>query len=338
MAPSAARARPPGYFWNNDERGGAALVLLGVLCHKPAMSLWIPVTLFAAFMQNLRFMLQRHLKVTSLSTAGATYARFVFALPLVAVIVPGYMLVKGASLPAFGHGFWPYILVGGVAQIVATACVVALFGARNFAVGVALAKSEVLLTAVIGVIVLGELVSWGGVLAIVIGFGGVMLLSDPPKSDLALPWSKRLFNSASGYGLGAGLLFGVSAVGYRGATLEVYSDDPFLRAMLTLGVAISWQVLVMTVWLVWRERSQILAVVASWKLSFWTGLTSMLGSLGWFVAFTLQNAAYVKALGQIELLFTFAGGYFVFKERSSGREVLGAVLIVASILCLIIAL
>lgn len=302
------------------------------------MTLWIPVTIFAAFMQNLRFMLQRHLKVTSLSTAGATYARFLFALPLVGVMVPVYMATTGAAMPQLGAGFWPYILVGGVAQIVATACVVALFSARNFAVGIALAKSEVLLTVVIGLIVLGEVVSWGGVLAIGIGFAGVILLSDPPKTDVALPWAKRLLNTASGYGLGAGLLFGVSAVGYRGATLEVASPDPFLRAMLTLGVAISWQVLVMTLWLLWRERSQIGAVLASWRLSFWTGLTSMLGSLGWFVAFTLQNAAYVKALGQIELLFTFMGGYFVFKERSSGREVLGAVLIVASILALIIAL
>lgn len=302
------------------------------------MSLWIPVTLFAAFMQNLRFMLQKHLKATALSTAGATFSRFLFSLPLVIMVVLGYVSATGAELPDIGAAFWPYILAGGLAQILATACVVALFAERNFTVGIALKKSEVILTAVLGLIILGEAVTWGGVLAIAIGFAGVMLLSDPPKTAARLPWSARLFNKASGFGLGSGLLFGVSAVGYRGATLEIASDDPFLRAMVTLMVAICWQVLVMTCWLAWRDRGEIARVLGSWRVSVWTGLTSMLGSLGWFIAFTLQNAAYVKALGQVELIFTFIGSYFVFKERSSGREVLGVLLIVASILCLIIAL
>jgi hypothetical protein len=31
----------------------------------------------------------------------------------------------------------------------------------------------------------------------------------------------------------------------------------------------------------------------------------MLASAGWFSAMTLQNAAYVKAVGQIELVFAF---------------------------------
>lgn len=302
------------------------------------MSLWIPVTILAAFAQNLRFMLQKHLKATALNTAGATFSRFLFSLPIVVLVVVGYVSATGSSLPPLGASFWPYILAGGVAQILATAFVVALFAERNFTVGIALKKSEVILTAMLGLIVLGEAVTWGGVLAILIGFGGVILLSDPPKTQAPRSWRTRLLNKASGYGLGSGLLFGVSAVGYRGATLQVASDDPFLRAMVTLMVAIVWQVLVMTLWLAWRDRAQIGRVLASWRVSVWTGLTSMMGSLCWFIAFTLQNAAYVKALGQIELVFTFIGSYVVFKERSSGREILGVVLIVASILCLVIAL
>lgn len=302
------------------------------------MSLWIPVTIFAAFVQNLRFMLQRHLKVTTLSTVGATYSRFLFALPLSALVVAVYLGVTGATLPEIKPGFWPFMLIGGVAQITATALVVALFASRNFSVGIALIKSEVLLTALIGFVILGDQVTARAGFAILIGVAGVLFLSDPPKPDRQLGLRERFFNKASGYGLGAGFLFGISAVFYRGATLEVVSDDPFLRAMVTLGVTIAWQVLAMTVWMMWRDRAEIGKVIASWRISFWTGLTSMLGSLGWFVAFTLQNAAYVKALGQIELLFTFAGGYFVFKERSTWREIVGAILVVASIVALVVAL
>ncbi|MGB0966592.1 MAG: EamA family transporter, partial [Halocynthiibacter sp.] len=66
------------------------------------------------------------------------------------------------------------------------------------------------------------------------------------------------------------------------------------------------------------------------------GLTSMIGSFCWFAAFTLQNAAYVKAVGQIELLFSFLAGFFVFKEKTSPREFIAMGLITASILLLIV--
>ena len=46
---------------------------------------------------------------------------------------------------------------------------------------------------------------------------------------------------------------------------------------------------------------------------------------------TLQNAAYVRALGQVELLFAFAAGALVLRERTRPREVAGAALVVAGL-------
>ena len=94
----------------------------------------------------------------------------------------------------------------------------------------------------------------------------------------------------------------------------------------------------MAIWLQWREVGQMTAVMRSWRVTMFVGLTGVLGSLGWFMAFTLQNAAYVKALGQIELVFTFLASYFFFKERSSNREMLGIGLVIASILVLVMFL
>ena len=302
------------------------------------MSLWIPVTIFAAFMQNLRFMLQKHLKATKLSTAGATFSRFLFSAPLVAILIAIYLSAVGSSWPELSTRFLVFACFGGIAQILATACVVALFGERNFSVGIVFKKTEVVQTALLGLIVLGEGVSEWGILAIAIGFFGVLLLSDPPDRTAETTWRDRVFNKASGYGLASGALFGVSAIGYRGAALEIAADDVFLRAGVTLAFVTAFQTLVMLLWLFWRERDEIGRVIASWRVSSLVGITSMLGSFGWFTAFALQNAAYVKALGQIELIFTFLGSYFVFKERSSQREILGIVLIVASIFCLILTL
>lgn len=299
------------------------------------MPLWIPVTIFAAFMQNLRFLLQRHLKVTSLSTAGATWARFLYSAPMVLAIVLGGCAATGQALPGTSPRFWAFILSGGLAQIVATMCVVALFARRNFTVGITLKKSEVLLTALVGLVVLGEALTAPVILAIGVGFAGVVLLSDPPKGDVALPWKNRLFNAASGFGLASGVLFGISAVGYRGASLALTEGSVFLRASFTLSAATMVQTLVLGAWLFWRERDEIGRVLSSWRVSGLVGLTSMLGSLGWFTAFTLQSAAYVKAVGQVELLFTFLFSVFWLKERSSAKELGGAALIVLSLLLII---
>ncbi|SFR56845.1 DMT family transporter [Litoreibacter janthinus] len=296
------------------------------------MALWIYVSVFAAFMQNLRFMLQKHLKATKLSTGGATFSRFLFSSPLVALGVGGYLAATGAPIPSLNGAFWLYALSGGVGQILATACVVALFAERNFAVGIVFKKTEVVLTALLGLVVLGERISPLGVIAIIIGFAGVVLLSDPPKGGA------RFFNKAAGFGLGSGLLFGVAAVGYRGAALQIDSPDVIVRAGVSLAVATAFQTAIMAAWLAWRDKGEIGRVLASWRVSSLVGVTSMCGSFGWFVAFALQNAAYVKAVGQVELVFTFLASYFIFKERSTRKELIGIALIVVSILVLVAVL
>jgi len=44
------------------------------------------------------------------------------------------------------------------------------------------------------------------------------------------------------------------------------------------------------------------------------------GSIGWFTSMIIQNVAYVRALGQIELIFTFVASYFFFREKSARRK------------------
>ncbi len=295
------------------------------------MPVWIPVTIFAAFMQNLRFLLQRHLKVTELSTGGATWARSFYSAPLVAMLAFAYAHMSEQSTGAAPGAFWAYVTIGGVAQMAATMCVVALFAHRNFAVGITLKKTEVILTAIAGLVVLGEAVSPAVSVAIGVGFVGVLLLSDPPQHGREMRWQARVFNAASGYGLASGILFGISAVCYRGAALSLDSGDAFLRAALSLAAATAIQTGLLGLWLAWREPGEIGRVLASWRLSGLVGVTSMAGSLAWFTAFALQTAAYVKALGQIELVFTFLFSVFWLRETSSAKEIAGIALIVGSL-------
>lgn len=298
------------------------------------MDAWIPITILAAAAQTLRFVLQKQLKGVGLSTAGATFARFVYSAPLAALMALAYTGASGQSLPQIPPVFWAYALSGGLTQILATMCVVALFSHRHFAVGITFKKTEVLLSVLVGLVVLGEGVSGLGLLAILVGLGGVLLLSDPPGGDGA--WHHRIWNRAAGLGLASGLFFAISGVGYRGASLSLATGDTFQRAVVTLACVTAAQVLAMTFWLLWRERGEITRVLSAWRVAAGVGLASLVGSTCWFIAFTLQTVAYVNALGQIELVFSLMAGVLIFGERLAWREWQGMALLGSSVLGLVL--
>lgn len=294
------------------------------------MALWIPVTFAAALVQTLRFMLQRQLKGAGLSTGGATFSRFLYAAPLAAALA-GILALGG--IPPLSPRFWAFAVAGGLSQIVATFCTVALFHERNFAVGIGFTKTETVLVAAFSALVLGEHVSPRGLLAIAVGFVGVLLLTRARDAGAA-----RVFNRATALGLMAGGLFGASAIGYRGATLELLPAPFFFRAALTLACATAFQTLAMALWLRLAEPGELSRVARAWRRTLPVGVTGMLDSLGWFTAFSLQNAAYVRAVGQVEVAFTILASWLVFRERLSLRELAGIGLVVASLLLILLAL
>ena len=215
-------------------------------------------------------------------------------------------------------------------------CVVALFQQRNFTVGIAFKKIEVLLAVGFGLLFLGEGVSLQALGAISIGVLGVIVLSDTPQ--VVGSEGPRFFNKATALGLSCGILFGACAVFYRGATLHIWAEDIFVRASVTVMAAILMQLVGMALFLTWHEPRQIKAVMQAWRVAVWVGLLSLFGSMAWFTAFALQNAAYVKALGQVEILASFAISVFVFGEKLRRGEVLGILLLSASVVLLILFL
>jgi drug/metabolite transporter (DMT)-like permease len=234
--------------------------------------------------------------------------------------------------PTIAPGFWPYAVVGGVTQILATVCVVLLFQTRNFAVGITLKKTEVLLTVLVGIVILGEGVSWPGFAAMVLGVLGVLLLSDPPKVQGS--WRSLLLNRAVGLGLTSGIFFAISAVTYRGASLQVEAE-PAIRSLFTLACVLMVQVSALGAWLLIREPGEVTRVARAWKRAAWIGLTSLAGSYCWFTAFTLENAGYVFAVGQVEVILSLMASVLFFHEKISRKEVFGIGLITLSVVVLI---
>ena len=295
---------------------------------------WIMLSIAAAAFQTLRFMLQKTLSGGALSAGGATLARFFYSMPFVLSLALAYVMWSGASWPTLSATFWVYAMTGGLAQILATWCVVAIFAHRNFAVGITFKKTEVVQTALLGFVLLGDSVSAWGLGAIILGLVGVLILSDNPGG--AGGFTRRIMNRAAGLGLFSGAFFAVSAVCYRGATLQVPSDDAFLRAVVSLAIVTTSQTLALSAWLRWREKGELSRVIAARKTAVWMGLTGLGGSICWFTAFTLQNAAYVFAVGQVEVIFSIAASVLFFGERIASRELAGIGFLTVSILALVL--
>jgi drug/metabolite transporter (DMT)-like permease len=292
------------------------------------LELWIPLTVLAAFLQNLRSALQRR-AMADLSVNGATYTRFLYALPFVWAYL-GWLAAR-QSLPAPNAEFVAYCVLGGIAQILGTASLVASFNHGNFSTGTAFSKTETVQAALFGLLLLGDTLTMSAAAGIGVSFVGVVILSSRgPLVDLVRG------NRALVLGVLAGTGVGVASVSYRAAALALPSGDFLTRSGCTLALTVSLQTLMMGSWILWREPGQMARVLGSWRSSAWVGLTGAGASACWFSAMTLVSAGLVRALGQVELLFTFAAAIWVFGERVSAREVVGALLIVLGIWLLLL--
>jgi drug/metabolite transporter (DMT)-like permease len=303
------------------------------------MQTWILITFCSAFLQNLRSVFQKQLK-TKMGTTGATFVRFGFGVPFSLFYLGFQIFVLKDPLPAPNWAFALWEVVGAVSQIMATFILVHMFSLRNFAVGTAYSRTEPAQAALFALIFLGERVNIPTMLAISITVVGVMLIS-VARTDIS--WKSlgvSISSRTSLLGLLSGTLFGLSAVAYRSASLSLASSlevpNYIMQASYTATVVIVLQTVIMLIWIILREPGELVKIRKAWALSLAVGFVGATGSFGWFMAMTLQQAAIVKALAQVEMLFTFASSVFIFKEQINRYEVAGCLLIVFGILALLL--
>ena len=284
--------------------------------------LWIPVTLWAAFAQTLRNAAQRGL-TGELGTLGATLVRFLYGLPFAALWLYAVHALGGFDLPSPNAAFLGWVLLGAVSQIAATALLLRVMTERNFTLGVAYSKSEIIQVAVFGFVFLGDRVNPVVAIAIALGTAGVLMLApadrEHPLRALLTGWTSRL----ALFGIASGTGFALSAVGFRGAALAL-KDTPFLMAAAsTLLVAQCVQTLLLGGWLLLRHRQVVLRVVRAWRASLFAGFMGAAASAGWFTAMAIEPVANVRTLGLTELLFSYIVSRRVFREHLERRELVG---------------
>ncbi|HUZ63309.1 MAG TPA: DMT family transporter [Acetobacteraceae bacterium] len=298
------------------------------------MAWWIGVTLAAALFQTWRTALQQKLRA-ALTANAAGFVRYLYGVPVGVVFLLVALFVTGNGLPHPGLRFFAASATAGVLQIFGTVLLIMAFGHRNFVVGTAYAKTEALQLALIVWIVLGlslHPLAWVG---LGIGVAGVLSLSFAGRGMRLREVLAASVQPAALCGLGAGLAFALTAIFIKAATQALPSGNLVLKALFTLVVTNVIQTLIQGSWLGWHDPSQFRAAFTTWRRSAWVGLTSACGSACWFTAFTLAPVVLVRAVGQVEVVFTLVFSRFYLKERLQRTDVAGLILVIAGVLLVI---
>jgi drug/metabolite transporter (DMT)-like permease len=289
--------------------------------------LWAVFTLIAAASQTVRNATQRGL-TASLGTAGATQVRFLFGAPFALVFLAGTVVALRESLPHPPLIYWPWVTLGALLQIVATALMLAAMNDRSFVVVYAYTKTEPVQVALFGLIFLGDIVTPAMAAAIAIATAGVVIMALKPGAYSSLQGTLL--------GLCSAASFAISVVGFRGAILALDRASYGMAATFTLAVGLIMQALLLSAYLGLRQRRVLAAIVAQWRPSLFAGFMGALASQFWFLAFALATAASVRTLALVEVLFAQAISRFVFKQAVSLREGLGIAAIVIGVVLLLL--
>jgi drug/metabolite transporter (DMT)-like permease len=286
--------------------------------------LWAVFTLIAAAAQTARNAMQREL-TAALGTVGATHVRFLFGFPFALVFLACVLTATGTALPSPPHGFWPWALAGAFTQIAATATMLSVMGQRSFVVAYAYIKTEPVHVALFGLLFLGDKISALSGLAILIATAGVIVISPMAKSGEGADLRSTIV------GLVSGALFGLSAIGYRGAILSLQLPNFVVAATFTVTAGLIIQAAVLSLYLALRDPKVLHAIARAWRPSLFAGFMGAFASEFWFLAFAITTAANVRTLALVEVLFAQGVTRFVFKQPTTQRELVGIGLVVIGV-------
>lgn len=299
------------------------------------MPLWIAITASAALFQCWRTALQQKLR-GQMSINAAGVVRYLYGVPVGFILLGAHLFVFNGTLSSLTGWFLLFCLAGGFLQIIGTNLLIMAFGYRGFAVGTAYAKTEAVQGALLALLLLGEHLSWLAWFGIFVCVCGTLYLSLGGKKLSFGEILSATLQPAALCGLSAGFVFALTSVCIKAANQSLDGPDPILRALETLVVTNAMQTVMQGAYLILREPSQVPIVFRTWRTSAQVGALSACGSACWFSAFALAPVAMVRAVGQVEILFTLLFSRFFLRERPSTAEIMGALTVVAGVVIVLI--
>ena len=259
------------------------------------MPLWIPITVAAALCQNIRTTMQQKIRGI-LSVDGANFVRYLYGAPLALGMLAFLVFGTGRHVPTITWGFLGLVTIAGVAQIVATSLMIHAFSLRNYAVGTVYSKTETVFVALFSTFIAHESLKLGAWIGILICLGGVAILSVRGSFANVRSVLADLTHKGALFGIASGAIFAIAAGTIREASKLLPEGDFLVRGITVLACMNTIQVVLMALYLARRDRPQLGKVWFNWRSSVWVGIFSVMGSAGWALAMTLENAALVRAV------------------------------------------
>ena len=293
---------------------------------------WIVVTIIAAFFQNLRSSFQKKIN-KEVSTIASTYVRFSFALPLAIILFFVYFKDFSVLMEVIIQpGFLIDVTMASIFQVIFTFVLLYLFKFSNFVVGTSLSKTEVVQVAIFEYFILNEKLSKLGISGIIISTVGVIILS---IKDLKL-FLQNIFSKTTLIGLISGLFLALSIVYFRSAALSLENfNSNFEKVITTLLFGLLIPTIILTIYLILFEKNEFIKLYNDKYDCMLIGVGGFFASLSWFYAFTLIQASFVRAVGQIELLFSYFSSRYFFKEKVRVTEIIGIIIFVFGVTILL---
>ena len=293
---------------------------------------WIVTSVMGAFFQNARSSIQKKLN-TEMSLMASTYVRFAFSLPILFVVFFIYFgNFNYFIISVQNSNFITYVILASVLQISFTLLFLYLLKFTNFLIGTALSKTEVIQIAFFEFIILKDYLNFYALLGIMISTIGVIIFSTKDLKNII----NGFFSKSTVVGLLCGTLLALSVVFYRGSMefLE-FTNKNFDRALLTLFAATIIQTSLITFYLLLFEITEFKKIKSNIKLSSLAGFFGFSATISWFYSFSLVQAALVRAVGQIELLFSYISSRFMFKEKVRYIEIFGIIIFIFGLILVI---
>ena len=293
---------------------------------------WIATSILGAFFQNARSSVQKKLN-SEMSLMASTYVRFSFALPIIFIVFYLYFGNYDYFLKAIQNNhFILYVILGSIFQITFTFLFLYLFKFTNFLIGTALSKTEVIQIAFFEFIILKDYLNLYAVLGIIISTFGVIIFSTKDLKNIL----KGFFSKSTIVGIFCGTLLALSIVFFRGSMQFIdFTNKNFDKALITLLAATFVQTTLITIYLLTFEIKQFQKIRSNMKLSFLAGLFGFSATVFWFYSFSLVQAAFVRTVGQIELLFSYISSRFMFKEKVRVIEIVGIFIFISGLILVI---
>ncbi len=302
--------------------------------------LWALLASSAASLQLLRNSLARELS-TRISTALTSWSRFAFNLPFSSALVGGLVWLHG--WPALSGSFFLWCGATAASQLLANLALIAAFRRGSFSRSIALHKLEVVAGALIGVLWFAEYPSALGWIGVIISTIGVFWLR-PREGDggASVGIGRFALDPGAWLALFCAALLAFAGFVLKEATAEFALHNPrvgagrFEAAAHTLFHTTWIEVVALSAGIARYQPSDFRAVPREWRRMLSTGAASFSGSLCWFWAYSLALVAYVRAVGQIEAVFSVLVSLYIFREAQVRRQIPGIAIVTFGILLVLL--